>query len=55
MEGFFYIASDSEGQTIRGSASNLPAVLKSLGILISYIIIFAGSAIFIFNRKDILS
>jgi ABC-2 type transport system permease protein len=54
-KGFFYIVSDSEGQTIRGSVSNLPAVLKSLGILISYIIIFAGSAIFIFNRKDILS
>ena len=54
-KGFFYIGSNADGQTIRGSISNLPAVLKSLYILIGYIIIFTGSAIFIFNRKDILT
>ena len=54
-KGFFYISSNADGQTIRGSISNLPAILKSLFILIAYIIIFTGSAIFIFNRKDILS
>jgi ABC-2 type transport system permease protein len=54
-KGFFYIASNADGQTIRGSISNLAAVLKSLYILIAYIIIFTGSAIFIFNRKDILT
>lgn len=54
-KGFFYINSNAEGQTIKGSISNLPAVMKSLGILVAYIILFTGSAIFIFNRKDILS
>ncbi|HEY5407755.1 MAG TPA: ABC transporter permease subunit [Ginsengibacter sp.] len=54
-KGFFYIGSNADGQTIRGSISNLPAILKSLYILIAYIIIFTGSAIFIFNRKDILT
>ncbi len=54
-KGFFYINSDAAGETIKGSVSNLPAILKSLCILIAYIIIFAGSAILVFNRKDILS
>lgn len=54
-KGFFYIASDANGQTIKGSVSNLPAVLKSLGILVGYTFLFTGSAIYIFNRKDILS
>lgn len=54
-KGFFYIAADSNGQTIKGSIANLPAILKSLGILIFYIILFTASATFIFNRKDILT
>ena len=54
-KGFFYIGSNADGQTIRGSISNLPAVLRSLYILLAYIVIFTGSAIFIFNRKDILT
>lgn len=54
-KGFFYIGANADGQTIKGSISNLPAVMKSLGILIAYIIIFVGAAIFIFNKKDILS
>lgn len=54
-KGFFYIAADSNGQTIKGSIANLPAILKSLGILILYIILFTASATFIFNRKDILT
>ncbi len=54
-KGFFYINSNADGQTIKGSISNLPAVMKSLGILVAYIILFTGSAIFIFSRKDILS
>ena len=52
---FFYIDSNADGQTIPGSVSNLPAILKSLIILIVYIVVFTGSAIFIFNRKDILT
>ena len=54
-KGFFYIDSNAEGQTIRGSISNLAAILKSLYILIAYIVILTGGAIFIFNRKDILT
>ncbi len=54
-KGFFYIGANADGQTIKGSISNLPAVMKSLGILIAYIVIFVGGAIFIFNKKDILS
>src|SRR5665213_2642547 len=37
-KGFFYINSNADGQTIKGSISNLPAVMKSLGILVAYII-----------------
>lgn len=54
-KGFFYIGANADGQTIKGSISNLPTVMKSLGILIAYIIIFVGAAIFIFNKKDVLS
>ncbi len=54
-KGFFYIDANANGQTITGSVSNLSAVFKSLGVLVAYIIIFTGSAIYIFNRKDILS
>ncbi len=54
-KGFFYIDANANGQTIRGSVSNLSSVFKSLGILVAYIIVFTGSAIYIFNRKDILS
>ena len=38
-----------------GTIENLPAVLKSMGILLAYIILFTGSAIVIFKKKDILS
>lgn len=54
-KGFFYIDANANGQTIRGSISNPMAIVKSLGVLIAYIAAFTGSAIFIFNRKDILS
>ncbi len=54
-KGFFYIGANADGQTIKGSISNLPAVMKSLAVLCAYIVIFVGAAIFIFNKKDILS
>ena len=54
-KGFFYIDANANGETIRGSISNPIAIVKSLGVLVGYIVIFTGSAIFIFNRKDILS
>ena len=54
-KGFFYIKADADGQTIRGSIENLPSIMRSLGILIGYIVLFVSAAIFIFRRKDILS
>jgi ABC-2 type transport system permease protein len=54
-KGFFYLKTDAEGISIAGSIENLPAVMKSMGILLAYIFLFTGSAIFIFKRKDILS
>ncbi len=54
-KGFFYIDANANGQTIRGSVSNISVLFKSLAVLVAYIVIFTGSAIYIFNRKDVLS
>jgi ABC-2 type transport system permease protein len=54
-KGFFYSKANSDGQTIKGSIENLPAILRSLGVLLTYIFLFVSSAIFVFNKKDILS
>jgi len=54
-KGFFYSKSNGEGQAIAGSIENLPAILKSLGVLLSYILLFVGTAILVFRKKDILS
>lgn len=54
-KGFFYINSDSEGQTIKGSVQNLPAILRSLAILGGYIVLFISISIFTFRKKDILT
>ena len=54
-KGFFYVQSDADNKTIDGTIQNLPAILRSLGILVIYIIGFVGSAIWIFRRKDILT
>jgi ABC-2 type transport system permease protein len=54
-KGFFYSKANGDGQTIKGSIENLPAILRSLGVLLTYIFLFVASAIFVFNKKDILS
>jgi len=54
-KGFFYSRANPEGQAIRGSIENLPAILRSLGILLGYIAIFVSFAIYVFRKKDILS
>jgi len=54
-KGFFYSKGDSEGTAISGSIENLPAIFRSLGVLLIYIFSLVGSAIFIFNKKDILT
>lgn len=54
-KGFFYIATTDDGETIRGSLENWPAIRNSLYILLAHILILLGSTIAVFNRKDILS
>jgi len=54
-KGFFYVKADGNGATIRGSVENLPAIWRSLSILVTYIILFFGSALWIFRKKDILT
>jgi ABC-2 type transport system permease protein len=54
-KGFFYVQADAENKTIDGSIENLPAILRSLGILVTYIVLFLATAIAVFRRKDILT
>jgi ABC-2 type transport system permease protein len=54
-KGFFYLKTDTEGVSIPGTIENLPAVLRSMGILLGYIVLFAGAAMIVFKKKDILS
>lgn len=54
-KGFFYVKSTEEGITINGSVANLPAILKSLSVLVIYIAGFLTAAIWVFKKKDILS
>src|SRR6201991_2949754 len=54
-KGFFYSKASPDGQAIRGSIENLPAILKSLSILFAYIVAFVSAAILAFRKKDILS
>lgn len=54
-KGFFYTKIDESHTGITGSVENLPAILRSFGILMGYIFLFVGSAIVAFKKKDILS
>ncbi|MBI1782688.1 MAG: ABC transporter permease subunit [Sphingobacteriales bacterium] len=54
-KGFFYVKSTEEGETIKGSIENLPAIGKSFFILVAYMFLFVGLAIACFKKKDILS
>ncbi len=54
-KGFFYVQADAEGTTINGSIENFPAILRSLAILVAYIVVFFGSAVWVFRKKDILT
>jgi ABC-2 type transport system permease protein len=54
-KGFFYSKSNGEGSAIPGTVENLPAILRSLAILVAYIVLFVASAIAVFRRKDILT
>lgn len=54
-KGFFYVKANAEGTTINGSIENLPAILRSMCILIAYIFVFFGTAVWVFRKKDILT
>ncbi|MCC7400843.1 MAG: ABC transporter permease subunit [Chitinophagaceae bacterium] len=54
-KGFFYVKATDDGVTISGSVANLPAILRSLVILLCYITVFVFTAIRVFRKKDILS
>lgn len=54
-KGFFYIGIDNEGQPIKGSIENWPAIRNSLLILIAHVVTFLGIAFYSFQKKDILS
>ena len=54
-KGFFYIATTEEGEPIKGSIENWPAIRNSLYILLAHIFILTGAAVFFFKKKDILS
>ncbi len=54
-KGFFYIGVDGDGQTIRGSVENMPAILKSIGVIITYTVVFVTASVIVFRKKDILS
>lgn len=54
-KGFFYIATDENNNTIKGSLENWPAIRRSLLILIGHIVVIVWASVAVFKRKDILS
>jgi ABC-2 type transport system permease protein len=54
-KGFFYIKSNQDGETIKGSIEYMPAIIKSISALIVYIVGLVSLSIFIFRKKDILT
>ncbi|MEO7527625.1 MAG: ABC transporter permease subunit, partial [Chitinophagaceae bacterium] len=54
-KGFFYINTTEDGETLKGTMENWPAVRNSLFSLLAYIAVFLSAAVIAFKRKDILS
>lgn len=54
-KGFFYIGTTADGEPIKGSLENWPAIRNSLYILLAHIFVLVGASVLIFKRKDILS
>jgi ABC-2 type transport system permease protein len=54
-KGFFYSKIDAGGTAIPGTIENIRAIGKSSLVLVLYIVGFVSAAVFVFNRKDILS
>jgi ABC-2 type transport system permease protein len=53
-KGFFYVKA-VDGETIRGSVENFPAIIRSALILIGYTIFFLMISFLYFKKKNILS
>jgi ABC-2 type transport system permease protein len=53
-KGFFEMKTDAEGMAIPGTIKNLPAILKSLMILIMHIIGLLFATMMLFRKKDIV-
>jgi len=54
-KGFFYIGTNAEGEPLKGSLENWPAIRNSLFILFAHIGIFLAITIGVFRKKDILT
>ena len=54
-KGFFYIATNDDGEPLKGTIENWAAIRNSLYILVAHIFILVGAAVIFFKRKDILS
>ncbi|UEG51082.1 ABC transporter permease [Ferruginibacter lapsinanis] len=54
-KGFFYIGTTDDGEPIKGSIENWPAIRNSLLILIGHIIALVSLSVIVFRKKDILS
>ncbi len=54
-KGFFYIGTNNDGEPIKGTIENWPAIRNSLGILLLHILVLLGVSIYSFRKKDILS
>jgi ABC-2 type transport system permease protein len=54
-KGFFYINTNDEGQPIKQSLENWPAIRNSLLVLVTHIFVFFSLAVYFFRKKDILS
>lgn len=54
-KGFFYIGTDDQGNNIKGSLENWPAIRRSLFILIGHIVVLVGISVAVFRKKDIVS
>lgn len=54
-KGFFYMKANEEGATLTGTVQNLPAILRSMGILLAYIAVFFSASVWVFRKKDILT
>lgn len=54
-KGFFYIGANGDGEPIKGSIENWPAIRKSLIILLAHIFVLVTAAVIAFKKKDVLS